>query len=601
MNVLTYVCPNCGATLTHDATTQKLSCEHCHYACEVGEYKEPTETKPEPSSKPKESRSKEKLPGESRVEDEAMMVYSCPRCGGEILAQPTTAASFCIYCGDRSIFPERLSGEFRPESIIGFSKTKQDAVNAFLKLCKGRPLVPGDYTKFQNVDKITGVYVPFFLYDYDVSGDMAATGLKIQTWSDSRYHYTKTDYYDVRRSGKARFHNIPVDGSKEMENAVMDSIEPYEMKFMSPFRFGYLSGYLAQRPDEDKNQLEPRAGKRVKTTFESCLRNDIGGYASVTVNDSNIRPKNTEIKLCLLPVWVLNTRYKKKNYSFAMNGQTGKLAGSIPLSPEKTWLYFGLTLVLSFLMAFFGYTIFETFGRSSAESLQSEPYISLWGDIDTNQKVYDFANLLDDAAEVGLREKALAFMKNYDMDLAMVTSNNANGMTEKAYADNFYDYSGFGVGKDRSGLVLVINMDIRKIYISTCGKAISLYQSSIEDMLDVVAPLATSGKYEQVMEAFIIQSSSVAKASSPNIVKILIIFLLPFGIAGIVVLILRKISSITPSLAKTASEFLDRESLQITHRSDVFLRSHVSKVAKSSSSGKSGGGGGGHGGGGRSF
>ena len=129
--------------------------------------------------------------------------FLCQACGGELITDDHTAATFCPFCGNAAILPGRISGGLKPEGVIPFKTTKEDAKNAFLNLCKGKPLLPRFFTRDQQVEKITGIYVPFWLYDCsaDLTGSYRAT--RIRTWSDSRYIYTKTDHYLLRRQADA--------------------------------------------------------------------------------------------------------------------------------------------------------------------------------------------------------------------------------------------------------------------------------------------------------------------------------------------------------------------------------------------------------------
>ena len=57
------------------------------------------------------------------------------------------------------------------------------------------------------------------------------------------------------------------------------------------------------------------------------------------------------------------------------------------------------------------------------------------------------------------------FKNQYNMDAVIVTSNNLNGKSQQDYADDYFDYNGYGVGEDKSGLLLLIDMDDRKVWI----------------------------------------------------------------------------------------------------------------------------------------
>ena len=263
-----------------------------------------------------------------------------PACGGQILTDATTAATFCPYCNNPTVIPGRLSGTLKPDAVIPFQKTKEDAAAAFLQMCKGKPLLPKMFTQDQHLEQITGIYVPFWLYDCDArfSGSYKATRTHI--WSDSRYNYTRTEHFLLRRGGNAGFENIPMDGSTKMDDTFMESIEPFDFSKLEDFDMRYLSGFLADMYDVPSESGEGRIRSRVNHTVEQELQASFLGYSSVVPVSKQLHVNHSKAKYVLLPVWILNTKYNGKMYTFAMNGQTGKMTGSLPASSQLTAAWF---------------------------------------------------------------------------------------------------------------------------------------------------------------------------------------------------------------------------------------------------------------------
>ena len=344
MEVKTYQCPHCGAPLTFSSESQKWDCEFCLSSFELSEVEgKKTETAPAPER------------FESAVESEEqtnLRSYICPQCGAEIVTDETTAATFCVFCGNPAVLMKQLEGSFRPELVIPFNKNKEDAVAAFLKLCR-RPLVPRSFIAKERLEKITGVYVPFWLYDCDAGAQIGANAQRVRSWSDRHYRYTKTDYYHIVRSGRMNFFRVPADGSTDMDDAMMDSLEPFDYTSIVPFSTAYLSGYLARRYDVDDRDSYPRVEERIRSTCEDELCATIGGYAGVQVTHRNFDLRTRKAAYALLPVWMLVSKYGGKEYHFAMNGQTGKIIGTLPVSKKRAaaW-FFGLlgSIIAAFLL-----------------------------------------------------------------------------------------------------------------------------------------------------------------------------------------------------------------------------------------------------------
>ena len=281
-------------------------------------------------------------------ETDGMNVYTCKSCGGEIVSDENTGATSCPYCGNPVILTERFRGALRPDMVIPFKLDKKAAKEAYYKHIKGRPLLPKVFRRENHIDEIKGIYVPFWLFDADVAADARYKATKVRVWSDSDYDYTETSYYSVDRSGNMSFVSVPVDGSSRMPDDLMESIEPYKVADAVEFQTAYLSGYLADKYDVDAQQSTDRARERMKESAQDVLRDTVKGYASVIPENTNVRISGGDAKYALYPVWILNTTWRGKKYIFAMNGQTGRMTGDLPVDngAYTRWLL-GLTAVFS--------------------------------------------------------------------------------------------------------------------------------------------------------------------------------------------------------------------------------------------------------------
>ena len=337
--VIEYKCPCCDAGLIFDGRSQKLTCEYCDNTFDVDtvrSYNESTQVSPAQEGA-WETGEKQQW---SEAEQEHLNAFQCPACGGEILTEETTAATFCPFCENPSIMPARVSGTFRPDGVLPFRKSRQDAQNAFFSLCKGKPLLPKNFASRQRLEKITGMYVPFWLYDCDADFTGSYKATRIHRWSDARYHYTRTEHFLLDRKASAGFAGIPMDGSSKMEDVLMESIEPFDYSQLIPFETAYLTGYLADKYDVPSEEGRERIRQRVEQSLQDRISSTLLGYATVVPVNRQIQIQNREARYVLLPVWMLNTRYEGKIYTFVMNGQTGKMTGSFPICPKQTAAWF---------------------------------------------------------------------------------------------------------------------------------------------------------------------------------------------------------------------------------------------------------------------
>ena len=334
-------CPCCGGALEFDNKSQHVICPYCdsHFTTEdLKAYSDDLANDKQDDTAWDESRVQEY----TNAEMKGMKIYSCDSCGGEIIVDETTSSTKCPYCGNNLVVSKELSGDLRPNYVIPFKNDKETVQGNLRKFFRRKPLLPNSFSKENVIEEIKSLYVPFWLFDADVAGRVRFKGEITRTWSDSDYDYKETKYYSIIRGGEIAFDHIPVDGSSKMEDQLMESIEPYDFKEAEEFNVAYLAGYAADRYDVDKTVTFNRATQRFRDGTIQAFRKDVHGYSNVTVQDSNIQLSNTVTNYALYPVWILNTKWREKNFRFAVNGQTGKVAGNLPVSPLKFFLFYML-------------------------------------------------------------------------------------------------------------------------------------------------------------------------------------------------------------------------------------------------------------------
>ncbi|MDD6022376.1 MAG: hypothetical protein PUB94_06995 [Oscillospiraceae bacterium] len=342
-----YKCPCCGGAINFDSTIQKMKCPYCDTEFDMETLKSyDSELKNEPA----EDMNWEKSAGceWQNGETDGLRTYVCKSCGGEIVGDENTAATSCPFCGNPVVMMGQFSGALKPDYVIPFKLDKKAAVAALKKHYGGKRLLPKVFRDQNHIEEVKGVYVPFWLFDADADANIRYKATRVRAWSDANYNYTETSFFSVVRGGSIGFENVPVDGSSKMADDLMESIEPFDFSEAVDFQTAYLAGYLADKYDVDAGQSIGRANDRIKKSTQCSFAATVQGYASVTPEATSIHLSNGQAKYALYPVWILNTKWKGKKYTFAMNGQTGKLVGDLPLdkSAYNKW-FVGLTAGIS--------------------------------------------------------------------------------------------------------------------------------------------------------------------------------------------------------------------------------------------------------------
>lgn len=334
-----YKCPCCGGAIEFNSEIQKMKCPFCDTEFEMDVLKSFDE---DLKSDTTDDMSWDSTAGSEwgNGETDGLRSYVCKSCGGEIVGDENTAATACPYCGNPIVMMGQFSGALKPDYVIPFKLDKKAAMDKLNKHFQGKKLLPKVFKEAYHIQEVKGVYVPYWLFDTDASARMRFKATKVSTWSDSRYDYTRTDYYSVVRGGSLGFEHVPVDGSSKMDDTLMESLEPYDFKDAVSFQTAYLAGYVADKYDVDAQASIERANARVKNSTEAAMRSTVDGYSSIETESSSIRLQNGTAKYALYPVWLLNTTWNGNQYVFAMNGQTGKFVGDLPMDKSLATKYF---------------------------------------------------------------------------------------------------------------------------------------------------------------------------------------------------------------------------------------------------------------------
>ncbi len=348
--VTNYQCPACTGPLHFSGASGRLECEYCGSSFDVAEiealYAE-KEAKAAEAAQEVERAAAADSANNADVWDisglhenwgsdaDGMKAYSCPSCGAELICDATTAATACPYCGNPSIVPGQFAGALKPDYVLPFKLSKEDAIKALKGHYHKKPLLPRAFSKANHLAEIKGVYVPFWMFDGEATGSVRFETTRSHTHRSGGYEITQTEHFDVQRSGTLAFEKVPVDASSQMPDDYMDSIEPYDYSELKPFSTAYLPGFLADKYDVRVEDSYERADKRCKGSFVAALEDTVTGYESCTRKNADVQLKRGKVHYALLPVWLLNTKWNGKDFLFAMNGQTGKLVGDLPVSIKR--------------------------------------------------------------------------------------------------------------------------------------------------------------------------------------------------------------------------------------------------------------------------
>lgn len=307
-------CPGCGAALSFDPESGKMKCAHC------GGFYDPDELR------------YEKTPRSSDLIE--CKVYVCSACGAELNINDTECSTFCAYCGQPTVVFDRIAAMKKPEYIIPFSVTKKRAVELMREKLKSGDFVP-EALKNVEMERVSGVYIPFWLYDIEYSDEQYIVATKGGGKRRRTYYY----YMAAER----RFSGLTLDGAVRLNDALSRRLEPYDLSGMKEFDMDYLSGFYSDRFDADPADLEKAAVARARELFdkETCAKVcEEDGVEGAKIQVSAPAYAVTGTSYALFPAWFLTFRYKDAPYTILVNGQTEKAVGGLPADIWKFVLKF---------------------------------------------------------------------------------------------------------------------------------------------------------------------------------------------------------------------------------------------------------------------
>ena len=349
-----YKCPACGGAMEFDSKSQKMKCPYCDTEISVDEYEsliakaDQVVAADAASDVETEQKKSENYTAHDWNQDEIdnMVVYICQSCGGEITADKNTGATTCPFCGNRVVLKGQFEGALKPDYVIPFKLDKKAAKEAYYKHLTGKAFIPSVFRQEKHIDEIVGLYVPFWVFNIESEANISYDAEKIRVWKSGDTEYTEHKYYKIRRGGTIYFEHVPEDGSVKMDDALMESLEPYDFKDAVPFKSAYLAGYVADRYDVDQDECMKRAKKRIRRSTEDSFRETVNGYYALSTQSSTVNIRDSKTSYAMYPVWILNTTWKGQKYTFAMNGQSGKIVGDLPADEGAFWKYVGTRGIL---------------------------------------------------------------------------------------------------------------------------------------------------------------------------------------------------------------------------------------------------------------
>lgn len=351
MATATFKCPNCGGGLKFDPDVQKSTCEFCLSEFtnqELAEISAAIEMKAAAAQQEEQAQqTQQEKTAQSAVEVSSsetgksedplahMVGYVCDSCGAEVVTEDTTSATFCYYCHNPVLVTSRLSGVFKPDKIVPFQYDREKAIQKFLGWAKTKKFVPQSFYSTSQLEKITGLYLPYWMADYQANVDYAGVGTNRRVWISGNMEHTEYKDYRIERQGTIEVDHIHELAMKKIDKGLIDSITPFDEKQAIDFNMSYLNGFFAEKYDISKDEVRPVIENRTRSYVSMLLQESIGAYSQIKEERNSMDLSLKSWQYTLFPTWILTYQYQGKTYIYAINGQTGTAHGELPVDKKK--------------------------------------------------------------------------------------------------------------------------------------------------------------------------------------------------------------------------------------------------------------------------
>lgn len=337
--VLQLPCPSCGGKLGYSAEKKKIVCPFC------GHQEEPDNS----NDRVQEQSLHEALQRASRYSPEEVgrKVYSCESCGSKLMIEPKTVRIVCGFCGSNKVNEEAFEHTFiQPLGIIPFYIPRQEAADLYAAWIKTGWFRPNKLKRLAKLENLHGVYLPFWTYDAQTESDWQGEAGYYYYENEQVYVNGKWETRSVQkirwvwRSGHLShfFDDVLIVASHGYPNGKVQAVYPYRLQEVINFDPRLLIGWETEVYDVEVDAGYDIADRVMDGRLQGMCRAQLGGDTYRNLSVDTVKSQQT-FKHLILPVWICSYMYNNKVYQFAVNGQTGKIAGEKPLSFWKIFFF----------------------------------------------------------------------------------------------------------------------------------------------------------------------------------------------------------------------------------------------------------------------
>ncbi len=333
-----YPCSQCGSLLKFQPGSRSITCQHCGHGNEI-----------ESENKPVIEHDLRQAIQEAKAghQVEENITVKCDSCAAEYSFEANEHAGSCPFCGTDTVADTSSSKQIKPDALLPFAITKQEAAGSMQRWLKGLWFAPSKLARFARGNgDFTGIYLPYWTFDSDTQtqyrgqrGTNYYVKVPHTTMVDGKQvRTTRTEvrvkWKSVKGSVARFFDDVLVPGSHSLPRKTLDRISGWDLSSLESYQKDFLIGFRAESYQVEVDDAFVQAQEIMSSVIYNDIRRDIGGDHQ-RIQDADTKHDDTSFKHILLPLWLSAFQFKGKTYRLAVNGRNGEVFGERPYSGWK--------------------------------------------------------------------------------------------------------------------------------------------------------------------------------------------------------------------------------------------------------------------------
>lgn len=344
-----YPCAACGAQAEWNPSRQALVCSFCGTATPFSVDQDGTIVELDLVKALRE------IPDDERGWLEERRSVQCQSCKAVSVFDPQRVGQNCDFCGSPKLVPyEEIKAPIRPQSLLPFKVAESQVREEIRGWYRSKWLAPNSLRKRALVDRVRGLYIPYWTFDAHVvcpwTADAGHYYYETESYRDSKGNHRTRRVRHTRwepAAGEVRhfFDDEPVPGTHGVAAHLIRQIEPFPTAELVPYDTAFLSGFVVEHYQVVLVEAAQNSEAQMARKLHDMCAQDVPGdtYRNLVINPTW---SGKTFKHILVPVWLLTYIYARKPWQVVVNGYTGRIAGDYPKSPWKVALLVLVVLIV---------------------------------------------------------------------------------------------------------------------------------------------------------------------------------------------------------------------------------------------------------------